>query len=1052
MVIDPRAGHGPGIGGFKIDSEIGIALKSGHPCYFVMFFPQPLPGQTIESVCSAEIAFMRKLRELHPDPHNKPFVIGNCQGGWALMMLAALAPDLVGPILLAGSPLSYWAGVGGKNPLRYTGGLLGGTWLSSLTGDLGHGKFDGAYLVNNFENLNPSNTYWTKLYNLYSKIDTEGPRFLEFEKWWGGHYLLNKEEMDWIAQNLFVGNKLAAGEVESFDGKHRVDIRNIRSPIVVFASWGDNITPPQQALNWILDLYASDDEIRLNEQTIVYCLHEKIGHLGIFVSASVAKRETAELASALELIDTLPPGLYEALITDTTPDMPGLEYVQGRYLIQFKPRSLDDLRALDDGRGDERAFEVVNRVSEINQGLYNTFASPLVKALSSEAGARLARDLNPARMERWIFSDLNPWMWWVKAAAEAVRANRQPVAADNPFVQAEKVRRSRSSRRSTAIATRATTSERLFKALYESPWLAAAVGIEPGRPSQRARALRDLGARGTEAPEAQRPRARGGGRHARRCLGAPRALRRGPRARRGRRATVQHGAASHRGNQAREHALARDAESRDQAAGLRARHGRGKSDRGAAEARPRPQVRRRGYDAARKALAARGELTPHQVERLRRVAAVLGLDQPVQEHNSMSHEKYKRLIEAAQAHEPVATAVAHPCDELADRRGRRREARPHPADPGRAEAQDPGRGAEGEAGHRGLRDRRRATQPRRGGESSRARAAGKAEALMKGALHTDELMAEVVKRETGLRTARRISHCFVLDVPAYENALIISDAAVNIAPTLKDKVHIVQNAIDLARAFRWEPRVAVLSAMETVNPDVPSTVEAAALCKMADRGQITGGVLDGPLALDNAISLEAAAIKKIASPVAGRANVLIVPDLEAGNMLAKSLSFLAKADAAGIVLGAKVPIILTSRADSHRRLASCAVASLVAATRRDVAGRRSRHERRDSGSQRRVVEPQVLALRRGPHCERTDRRHLHRAALHGARCRGQAGREALERRREARPRRRARLHRRVAEGGVRDEASSRGGRPPRGARRRGLRRAGAGGCRGRREA
>jgi phosphate acetyltransferase len=211
---------------------------------------------------------------------------------------------------------------------------------------------------------------------------------------------------------------------------------------------------------------------------------------------------------------------------------------------------------------------------------------------------------------------------------------------------------------------------------------------------------------------------------------------------------------------------------------------------------------------------------------------------------------------------------------------------------------------------------------------------------MKGALHTDELMAEVVKRDTGLRTARRISHCFVLDVPSYESALIISDAAVNIAPSLKEKVDIVQNAIDLARAFRWEPRVALLSAMETVNPDVPSTIEAAALCKMADRGQITGGVLDGPLALDNAISPEAASIKKIASPVAGRANVLIVPDLEAGNMLAKSLSFLANADAAGIVLGAKVPVILTSRADSvMARLASCAVASLVAASRRDVAAK-----------------------------------------------------------------------------------------------------------------
>jgi len=214
---------------------------------------------------------------------------------------------------------------------------------------------------------------------------------------------------------------------------------------------------------------------------------------------------------------------------------------------------------------------------------------------------------------------------------------------------------------------------------------------------------------------------------------------------------------------------------------------------------------------------------------------------------------------------------------------------------------------------------------------------GQAEALMKGSLHTDELMAAVVRREGGLRTSRRVSHCFVMDVPAYEDALIISDAAVNIMPTLEDKVDIVQNAIDLAHALQvTDVRVAILSAMETVNPKVPSTVEAAALCKMADRKQITGAVLDGPLALDNAISLTAAAIKKLDSPVAGRANVLIVPDLEAGNMLAKSLSFLAGADAAGIVLGARVPIILTSRADSElTRLASCAVAVLVARARRE---------------------------------------------------------------------------------------------------------------------
>jgi phosphate acetyltransferase len=217
---------------------------------------------------------------------------------------------------------------------------------------------------------------------------------------------------------------------------------------------------------------------------------------------------------------------------------------------------------------------------------------------------------------------------------------------------------------------------------------------------------------------------------------------------------------------------------------------------------------------------------------------------------------------------------------------------------------------------------------------------GKAEALMKGSLHTDELMAAVVRRDTGLRTSRRVSHCFVMDVPSYEHTLIVTDAAVNIAPTLEDKVHITQNAIDLAHALRFpEVRVAILSAMETVNPKVPTTIEAAALCKMADRGQITGAIVDGPLALDNAISLESKAIKKIDSPVAGRANVLVVPDLEAGNMLAKSLSFLAGADAAGIVLGAKVPIILTSRADSvMTRLASCAVAALVASVRREKAG------------------------------------------------------------------------------------------------------------------
>jgi phosphate acetyltransferase len=305
-----------------------------------------------------------------------------------------------------------------------------------------------------------------------------------------------------------------------------------------------------------------------------------------------------------------------------------------------------------------------------------------------------------------------------------------------------------------------------------------------------------------------------------------------------------------------------------------------------------------------------------------------------------SRERYERLLQVARSLPPVTTAVAHPCDEVS-LKGTVEAAQLGLISPILVAPPDRIRDVAARA------DLDISAFPLKESEHSHDSAAkavelvreGKAEALMKGSLHTDELMGAVVSRDSGIRTARRISHCFVMDVPGHNDPLIITDAAVNILPDLEAKVDIVQNAIDLGHALRLEEvRVAILSAMETVNPKVPSTIEAAALCKMADRGQITGGVLDGPLALDNAISVEAAEIKHIISPVAGRANVLVVPDLEAGNMLAKSLSFLAGADAAGIVLGARVPIILTSRADSVvTRLASCAVASLVAEARRQSA-------------------------------------------------------------------------------------------------------------------
>jgi phosphate acetyltransferase len=307
-----------------------------------------------------------------------------------------------------------------------------------------------------------------------------------------------------------------------------------------------------------------------------------------------------------------------------------------------------------------------------------------------------------------------------------------------------------------------------------------------------------------------------------------------------------------------------------------------------------------------------------------------------------THTKYRKLLEYCKELPPTRTAVAHPCDE-SSLRGALDAARLRLIAPVLC---GPRSRIEGIAKQHALDLAGIEIVDAPYSQASAAKAVdlvreGRAEALMKGSLHTDELMGAVVSREGGLRTARRISHCFVMDVPSHENTLIVTDAAVNIAPTLEDKVDIVQNAIDLAHALHFsEARVAILSAMETVNPKVPSTIEAAALCKMADRGQITGGILDGPLALDNAISLESVKIKMIDSPVAGRANILVVPDLEAGNMLAKSLSFLAGADAAGIVLGAKVPIILTSRADSvTTRLASCAVATLVVQARREAASR-----------------------------------------------------------------------------------------------------------------
>ena len=489
VIVDPRAGHGPGIGGFKADSEIGVAFKAGHPCYFIGFLPDPMPGQTIEDIARAEAIFLEKVIALHPEADGKPCVIGNCQAGWAVMMLAAIRPELFGPIIVAGSPLSYWAGVRGKFPMRYSGGLLGGSWLTALTSDLGHGKFDGAWLVQNFENQNPANTLWSKQYNLFSKIDTEAPRYLSFEKWWGGHVNLNAEEIQFIVDELFIGNNLAAGRIQTSDGTS-IDLRNIRSPIVVFCSKGDNITPPQQALGWILDLYEDVEEIRSCGQTIVYTIHESVGHLGIFVSGGVAKKEHGEFSSNIDLIDTLPPGLYEAVLENKAGDTANPDLVTGNWVMRCEARTLDDIRALGgNDAADERRFATAARVSEINLSLYRTFAQPAVRALVNSPLAEWMQQLHPLRLQYEFFSNANPMMAPVATLAEQVRRDRKPVETDNPFVALqENVSRQIVAALDGWRDMSEALAERTFLAIYGLRSLQAAVGIDPAatRPLRKA--------------------------------------------------------------------------------------------------------------------------------------------------------------------------------------------------------------------------------------------------------------------------------------------------------------------------------------------------------------------------------------------------------------------------------------------------------------------------------------------------------------------------------------------------------------------------------------
>ncbi len=478
IIVDPRAGHGSGIGGFKNESEVGVALHAGHPVYFCIFATQPTPTQTLADVTRAEADFVREVRRRHPRSP-KPVIIGNCQGGWAAMVLAASNPDLTGPVVVNGAPLSYWAGTRGKNPMRYVGGVAGGVAPALLMADLGNGRFDGANLVLNFENLNPGNSLWQKYYDVFADVEGEAERYLGFERWWSGFYFMNEAEIRWIVENLFVGNRLAHGGAQ-LDPRLHIDLRNIRAPIIVFASHGDNITPPPQALNWISDLYSSVQEIKARGQRIVYTIHDKVGHLGIFVSSSIAQKEHREIVSTLKAIEAMAPGLYEMKIEDVTGE--GLER---RYAISFHERTIDDILALDDDRGDERPFAAVSRLSRIAAEAYELTLRPFVRAMSNEATARVLTETQPLRLQRTLLSDRNPFLAMVPALADLARDNRIPDGKKNPLYRLEKMNAELFTQwLDLGRDLRDAATEMFFFATYSTPWMRELASTEPSKISE----------------------------------------------------------------------------------------------------------------------------------------------------------------------------------------------------------------------------------------------------------------------------------------------------------------------------------------------------------------------------------------------------------------------------------------------------------------------------------------------------------------------------------------------------------------------------------------
>ena len=460
IIIDPRAGHGPGIGGSKPDSEVGIALQVGHPVYFVSFFPEPCAGQTLADVHRALRRFVEEVATRHPDK-TAPVLYGNCQAGWLVALLAADCAGMAGPAVLNGSPLSYWAGEPGVNTMRLEGAMLGGVWLNHFMGDLGNGTFDGAWLVQNFERINPG-AVWDKYATLFANLDDEHDRFLDFERWWNGFFSFSREEIVETVDKLFVGNKLERGELELSDDC-LVDLRRVRNPLVIFASHGDTITPPHQALNWIAEVWSSTKALKTAGQRIVYLLHPDTGHLGIFVSAQVARLQHRAILEHVDEIEALKPGLYEMKILNPTGDP---DPRARQYSVAFEERRVEDIR-FDYPR---EAFESAGKVSDWNEAVYRSFVSPWVQAASTPWSSALLKWLHPMRTSRYLFSErLNPWMAAAAPLAALVRAQRRPAGVDNANVVLERQMLRATSERLDALRKLrdAAIPEARFKKLYE---------------------------------------------------------------------------------------------------------------------------------------------------------------------------------------------------------------------------------------------------------------------------------------------------------------------------------------------------------------------------------------------------------------------------------------------------------------------------------------------------------------------------------------------------------------------------------------------------------